>query len=75
MKKVLNIYEKIVMKCMSNPDKYVTKVTWSEVGIEGFGSLVTENCGDRIRASLVNKHGEIVFRKYFLKNDCFANVA
>jgi len=73
MKKVLNMHEAIVDKYMSDP-RYVTKTTWSEFGIKGFGSLVTEDCGDKIRASLVNCRGSIVFKKYFFKTQCVAKV-
>ena len=74
MKNVLNIYEAIVRKCMLD-SVYVTKANWSEVRVKGFGSLVTENCGDQIKASLINRRGAIVFEKYFPKNERVANVA
>jgi len=74
MKKILNIYEAIVDNCMLD-SRYITNATWSEFGVEGFGSLVTENCGDRLKASLVNRKGAIVFEKYFFKQECAAIAA
>jgi len=74
MNNVLNIYEAIVKRCMLET-RYVTRASWSEVNIKGFGSLITENCGDKIKASLINHRGIIVFEKYFPKNERVANVA
>lgn len=73
MKKVINVYEAIVDRCMLDP-RYVTKTDWSEVSIPGFGSLITEDCGDKIKASLVKK-GIVVFKKYFNKQESVANAA
>ena len=74
MKNVPKIYESIVMRCIRN-SKYLTKASWSEVGIKGFGSLITEDCGDEIKASLINRGGTVVFEKYFSKNEYVSNVA
>ena len=74
MKIVLDIYETIVKKCMLDP-KYVTNASWSEVSVKGFGSLITESHGDKIKAILINRKGIPVFEKYFLRNECIANAA
>jgi hypothetical protein len=73
MKKIINIYETIVDRCMSDP-RYVTQANWSEIGVPGFGSLITEDCGEKIRASLVIK-GIVVIRKYFNKDKIISSVA
>lgn len=68
------IYDSIIMRCMSDPF-YITQATWSEVGIKGFGSLITEKYRSQIKASLVNRKGKIVYEKFFPSIKYVSNAA